>query len=231
MGRRVFKKDYTMSKEIKFSVSLVNKATVDAVNKTAKSWSGTDHTRETNRRPVYLEIGKLTVATMQALGLQRWSDKAVKEAVEAGKIDANAGRLLETVKDTDYKNTLRSNCAWLAMNPKLIEAFETFAAEKGRKFSTLNSLKTSAMRWEKENQRKERVRTGKAETKKADTKADTKKAETKAGKPAVNINDLPKMDRAQVVEIWTELLLLANQNGWDMVDLQNDAWEASGLTA
>ena len=154
-----------MTKEIKFSVSLVNKAAVDAVNKTAGKWGGTDHDRETKRRPVYLEIGKLTVATLQALGMKNWSDKAVKAAVSDGKIDANAGRLLETVKDTDYRNTLRSNCVWLVMNPELVESFEKFAAEKKRKFSTLNSLKTSAMRWDKENQRKERTRTGKAETK------------------------------------------------------------------
>ena len=217
-----------MTNEIKFSVSLVNKANIDAVNKTAKSWAGTDHTREANRRPVYLEIGRLTVATLQALGIKNWSDKAVKAAVSDGKIDANASRLLETVKDTDYRNTLRSNCVWLVMNPQLVESFEKFAAEKGRKFSTLNSLKTSAMRWDKENQRKDRTRTGKAETKAETKKAETK-SETKSGKQAVSINDLPKMERSQVVEIWTELLLLANKNGWDMVDLQNDAWEASGL--
>ena len=108
-----FEKDYIMTTQIKFSVSLVNKATVDAVNKTAGQWSGTDHTRETKRRPVYLEIGKLTVATLQSLGMKNWSDKAVKAAVSDGKIDANASRLLETVKDTDYRNTLRSNCVWL----------------------------------------------------------------------------------------------------------------------
>tara|TARA_R110002012_G_scaffold285732_1_gene476953 strand:+ start:428 stop:1099 length:672 start_codon:yes stop_codon:yes gene_type:complete len=223
-----------MTNEIKFSVSLVNKANIDAVNKTAKSWAGTDHDREIKRRPVYLEIGRLTVATLQALDMKNWSDKAVKNAVSEGKIDANAGRLLETVKDTVYRNTMRSDCVWLVMNPELVEAYEKFAAEKKRKFSSLGSFKTSAKRWEKDNQRKERSRGGREETgdsEEAETEEAETKAETKSGKQAVSINDLPKMGRSQVVELWTELLLLANQNGWDMVDLQNDAWEASGLEA
>ena len=226
--RRILKGSKMTNATITHSVTVITKANVDAVNATAKTWEGNDHTREANRRKTYIQIGRIAAATLQALGMTNWSYPSVKTAVEDGKIDCNAGRLLETMTNQAHRNTLRSNCVWLVMNPDLVEAYDKHVAETKKKNDSLGGYITSAKRWDKENNR-DRDRSGEATDTNTpeDTDTDTPEATDTETPKAPRV--LADMSRDTAVSVWSELLKLAHNNDWDLTDLQNDAWEASGL--
>ena len=210
----------TTIEKVSYSISIVTAEAVKSVNSTAKGWQSRDVTREAGRRPVYLEIGKLTLATMQAIGLLRWSDKAVLTGIEEGKLDAITATILETVTDITYRNYLRNRCVWLAKNPKLVEAFDKHVKETGKKCATLGSYVTAAKNWDKENSRQERDRTATPESKAAEAKAE---AEAKA--KATTLPSVDQWTKEQAAGFIAQIYKLCEANEWDKVDLLEMAEE------
>jgi hypothetical protein len=91
-------------------------------------------------------------------GGKNWSDKAVKKAVEDGKLDNSALTLLANLTDIQARNTLRADCLWLAQNIEDAEFVIGQRKEKGKKNTSLASLHKQVREWLKECDRAERIK-------------------------------------------------------------------------
>jgi hypothetical protein len=66
--------------------------------------------------------------------------------------------LLANLTDSQARNFLRSNCLWLAINIKDAEFVIAQRKEKGKKNTSLESLRKQVAAWKKECERAERIK-------------------------------------------------------------------------
>jgi hypothetical protein len=108
------------------------------------------------------KLGEIIAEVITITGGKNWSDKAVKKAVEEGKLDNSALTLLANLTDIQARNTLRADCLWLAQNIEDAELVIGQRKEKGKKNTSLASLHKQVREWKKECDRAERIAKGTA---------------------------------------------------------------------
>jgi len=106
------------------------------------------------------KLGEIIAEVITITGGKNWSDKAVKKAVEDGKLDNSALTLLASLTDIQARNTLRADCLWLAQNIEDAEFVIGQRKEKGKKNTSLASLHKQVREWKKECDRAERISKG-----------------------------------------------------------------------
>ena len=104
------------------------------------------------------KLGEVIAEVIAITGGKNWSDKAVKKAVEDGKLDNSALTLLASLTDIQARNTLRADCLWLAQNIEDAEFVIGQRKEKGKKNTSLASLHKQVREWKKECERADRVK-------------------------------------------------------------------------
>ena len=132
--------------------------TIQTLNTFFKKQEGYAETRFENSFEKYLELGKVIAEVIAITGGKNWSDKAVQKSVDEGKLDNSALTLLANLTDTQSRNILRSNCLWLAQNIKDAEFIISQRKEKGKKNTSLESLRKQVAAWKKECERAERIK-------------------------------------------------------------------------
>ena len=132
--------------------------TIQPLNTFFKKQEGYAQTRFENAFEKYLELGKVIAEVIAITGGKNWSDKAVQKSVDEGKLDNSALTLLANLTDSQARNFLRSNCLWLALNIKDAEFVIAQRKEKGKKNTSLESLRKQVAAWKKECERAERIK-------------------------------------------------------------------------
>ena len=134
--------------------------TIQTLNSFFKKQETSAATRFETSFENWRKLGEVIEEVITITGGKNWSDKAVKKAVEDGKLDNSALTLLANLTDIQARNTLRSDCLWLAQNIEDAELVIGQRKEKGKKNTSLASLHKQVREWKKECDRAERIAKG-----------------------------------------------------------------------
>ena len=165
------------------------------------------------------KLGEIIAEVIAITGGKNWSDKAVKKAVEDGKLDNSALSLLANLTDIQARNTLRADCLWLAQNIEDAEFVIGQRKEKGKKNTSLASLHKQVREWLKECDRAERIAKG---TSNDETPAETAADETTVETAALATETVPPTEE-DFVKAFAGLMIGAKEMGFNTSALLKQA--------